>query len=142
MANGRDPATFEFNNYWAWHVKADQRAAVDEARSRLALRGLLKNHYISPFLSATDCDLVVTHMPAFYKAFGGRSPVIEGVPDRIIDTLIDNLTLTTDVQHLDSRIEGLRKFEACGLTHITLGVHEDPADAIRLIGERVLPALR
>ncbi len=29
-----------------------------------------------------------------------------------------------------------------GLTHITLGVHDAPVDAIGLIGERVIPALR
>ena len=49
-ANGRPPASFEFNNYWAWHVKADRQAAVNEARSRLALRGMLKRSYIAPFL--------------------------------------------------------------------------------------------
>lgn len=134
--------SFEFNNYWAWHVKADRQSAVSEARSRLALRGMLGKPHLEPYLSASDCDLVAAHMPAFYKAFANKSPVIDGVPDRIIDTLIDNLTLTADVRQLDSRIDVLRQFEAEGLTHLTLGLHNDPAAAIRLIGERVLPALR
>ena len=141
-ARGRSPETFEFNNYWAWHVKADRQSAVNEARSRLALRGMLKKAYIEPFLSDADCALVIAHMPAFYKAFAANSPVIEGVPEPVIDTLLDHLTLTAGAGDLDSRIDELRKFAAAGLTHITLGLHDDPAAAIRTIGERVVPALR
>jgi hypothetical protein len=36
----------------------------------------------------------------------------------------------------------LRQFEAAGLTEIALRIYENPADTIRLIGERVAPALR
>jgi 5,10-methylenetetrahydromethanopterin reductase len=141
-ANGRATKGFEFNNYWAWHVRADRQSAVNEARSRLALRGMLKRTYIEPFLSDADCALVVSHMPAFYKAFASGSPVIEGVPDRVIDALINHLTLTAGAADLDSRIEELGKFAAAGLTHVTLGLHDDPAAAIRTIGERVVPLLR
>jgi alkanesulfonate monooxygenase SsuD/methylene tetrahydromethanopterin reductase-like flavin-dependent oxidoreductase (luciferase family) len=140
--NGGKPDPFELNNYWAWHVKADRQAAVNEARSRLVLRGMLTKAYLAPFLSEADCDLVAAGMPAFYKAFAALSPVIEGVPERIIETLIDNLTLTADVRELDSRIDVLRKFAASGFTRMTLGLHGDPATAIRLIGERVIPALK
>ncbi len=139
--SGRPSAGFELNNFWAWHVKDDRQAAVNEARSRLALRGVLARRFIEPFLSEADCDFVAAHMPAFFKAFGARSPVIEGVPDRIVETLIANLTLTAAAGELDAGLEVLRKFAAAGLTHITLGVHDDPAAAIRLIGERVVPAL-
>lgn len=137
----RPPGAFEFNNYWAWHVKDDRQAAMNEARSRLALRGMLARPFISPFLSEADCDFVVAHMPAFYKAFGARSPVIEGVPEHIIDTLVRNLTLTAATPELDAGLQMLQRFAAAGLTHVTLGLHDDPAAAIRLIGERVVPAL-
>jgi hypothetical protein len=36
----------------------------------------------------------------------------------------------------------LHEFAAAGLTEIALRVHDRPADAIRLIGEHVIPALR
>jgi hypothetical protein len=42
---------------------------------------------------------------------------------------------------VEPAIETLKGFAAAGLTEIALRVHDDPAAAIRLIGERVLPAL-
>ena len=42
---------------------------------------------------------------------------------------------------LDQRMEIFHEFAAAGLTHITLGLHDDADEAIRLIGERVIPAL-
>jgi hypothetical protein len=80
-------------------------------------------------------------MPAFYKAYRSRSPVIEGVPEPIVETLVENLTLTSDLAGLDARIEHLKAFEKAGLTHITLGLHGDLEAAIRIVGERVIPAL-
>ena len=64
------------------------------------------------------------------------------VPDRIIDALIGNLTLTTDVGELDGCVEKLAEFSVAGLSSLTLGLHDNPHEAIRLIGERVVPALR
>ena len=42
----------------------------------------------------------------------------------------------------DDAIETLHAFADAGLTEIALRVHDDPAAAIRLIGERVMPAMR
>jgi alkanesulfonate monooxygenase SsuD/methylene tetrahydromethanopterin reductase-like flavin-dependent oxidoreductase (luciferase family) len=140
-AHGRDPEHFEINNYWAFHVKEDRQSALNEARSRVVLRGMLGRTYISQFLSPADADFVVSQMPAFYKAYRAHSPVIEGVPDSILDKLVEGLTLTSDLAGLDAKVRELRAFESAGLTHLTLGLHDDPADAIRVIGERVIPAL-
>lgn len=140
-AVGRSAGSYEFNNWLAWHVKEDRTQAVAEARANLAVRGMLTRPYLTPFLSAKDCDLVAARMPAFYKAYRSGSPVIEGVPEAIIATLVDNLTLTTDLKGLDAQIERLRDFAEAGLTHLTLGLHGDSAEAIRIIGERVIPAL-
>jgi len=138
---GLAATAFEFNNWWAWHVHEDKARAEAEARTRIVLRGMLTKPYLEPFLSEEDCGLVAARMPAFYKALRGGSPVIEGVPERLIRTLVDNLTLTSDLRGLDAQIDRLKSFEKAGLTHLTLGVHEDPAAAIRIIGERVVPAL-
>jgi hypothetical protein len=35
----------------------------------------------------------------------------------------------------------MRQFKAAGLTEIALRIYDDPADSIRLIGERLVPAL-
>ena len=138
---GGSGKTFEFNDWWAWHVYEDKAKAVAEARTEIVLRGMLTKPYLTPFLSEKDCELVASRMPAFYKAYRSHSPVIEGVPEPVIETLVANLTLTSDFKGLDAHIDRLKEFENAGLTHITLGIHEDPDTAIRVIGERVVPAL-
>ena len=138
--HNRTPEGFEFNNFWAFHVKQDRAEAMLEARSRLVLRGMLDPFWIDPFLSAAEVKQVRDNMPSFWTQLEKRDGVIENVPEPLVDKLVENLTLTASTQELDERIEVLHEFAAAGLTHITLGLHDDPADAIRLIGERVVPA--
>ena len=145
--HGRSPEGFEFNNFWAFHVKPDRREAELEARSRLILRGMLKEMYIEPFLKDDEVELVRSNLPSFYKPFydpetfrqaGG---IFENIPEPVAETLVDSLTLTAGTDELDRRLEVLHDFAGAGLTHITLGLHDDADQAIRLIGERVIPAL-
>ncbi len=138
-ANGRSKDGFEFNNFWAFHVKQDRGEAEREARSRLILRGMLMEHYIDPFLNAADTKFVRGHLEGFYSAFNKRDGVIDGVPEQIVDTLIESLTLTCAENELDKHLKVLHQFAEAGLTHITLGLHDDPDDLIRIIGERVQP---
>jgi hypothetical protein len=44
-------------------------------------------------------------------------------------------------EDLDRHIGKLRQFAASGLSEVALRLHDDPADSIRMLGERVLPAL-
>jgi 5,10-methylenetetrahydromethanopterin reductase len=139
---------FEFNNFWAFHVKDDRREAEMEARSRLILRGMLNRLYIEPFLKEPDVQLVRDNIKSFYKPFYDRkgfyagSGEFDNIPEPVAETLVESLSLTASTAELDSRMEVLHDFAKAGLTHITLGLHDDPADAIRLIGERVIPAFR
>jgi len=136
----RTPQGFEFNNFWAFHVKEDRDEAVLEARSRLVLRGMLDPLWIKPFLSDAEVKQVRDNMPSFWTQLQKRDGVIDNVPESLVDKLIENLTLTASTQELDERLAVLHQFAAAGLTHITLGLHDDAADTIRLIGERVVPA--
>ena len=68
--------------------------------------------------------------------------VIEGVPDEFVDKLIRNISFAGGLDAIDPAIETLRRFADIGLTEIALRVHDEPAEAIRLIGERVVPALQ
>ena len=138
---GRDATSFRLNNFWAWHVKETRAEAEKEARIWLALRGVLmrKNHVY--FMNDTDCDLVEAKRPAFFDALRKRSPVIEGVPERIIAALVENLCSCAAISELEKEIERLRQFRAAGLTEIALRIYEEPAATIRLLGERVVPAL-
>ncbi len=141
-ANQRSKESLPINNFWAWHVKEDKQEAIKEARRNLALRGVLKRRYLTTFLNEEDCDFVESHMDAFWQAFDRQTHIIEGVPERIIDALVDNLTSTGDSSEIDKLIDDLRAFEDAGLTEIALGLHDDPAAAIELIGEHVIPAFR
>lgn len=141
-AHERTPEGFEFNNFWAFHVKNDRAQAMLEARSRLVLRGMLDPLWIEPFLDASEVKTVRDNMPSFWSQLQKRDGVIPDVPEPLVDKLIENLTLTASIAELDKRVEVLHDFAAAGLTHITLGLHDDPAGSIRLIGERVLPACR
>ena len=66
--------------------------------------------------------------------------------------LSQHLTLTPQLQQsirllqlstleLNQEIERLRSFARAGLTEIALRIYANPADTIRLLGERVVPAL-
>ena len=139
---GRDRGTFRLTNFWAWHVKESREEAEREARIWLALRGVLmrRNHHY--FMGEADMDLVEAKRPAFFDALRRRSPDIAGVPDRVVKLLMDNLTSCAALADLDREIERLRQFQAAGLTEIALRIYDNPEETIRILGERVVPALR
>jgi alkanesulfonate monooxygenase SsuD/methylene tetrahydromethanopterin reductase-like flavin-dependent oxidoreductase (luciferase family) len=138
---GHQRPDFRINNFFAWHIKRDREASMAEARQGLIWRGLLQEWHISTFLEKEECALVEAHRPAFLQAFLQRSDRIEGVPEKIVDALVENLTFAGDESRVDVAIEHLQAFEKAGLDEVALKVHENPEDAIRMIGERLVPAL-
>ncbi len=140
--NGRSIENFHVNNLYAWHVKKNKDDAVDEARRKIWVRGMLVPWYLKPFLNEADCELVQTNMKNFQMSYIRDIPDVEGIPDRIMNNLVENITLTGSVNEVHKLIDHLKKFEAAGLNEIALRLYEDPADSIRLIGEEVIPALR
>jgi 5,10-methylenetetrahydromethanopterin reductase len=140
-AAGRSRRDLRLSSLVAWHVKADKDASRAEARSQLALRGMLEDWYIDSFMDPDECRLVQAHMESFFRAYKNKSPVIEGVPDPILDKLVANLTLSGGPDSVDAHVEKLRRFRDLGLTDIALKLHGGQAAAVTLIGERVLPAL-
>lgn len=140
-AKDRDPAGYRISNIWAWHIKKDPAVARREACRELLLRGLLEPWYLESFMSPEDCAVVARDKRAFFQAYRDRSGVIKGVPDAIVDALIANFTFTGTPDTIESRLPELQAFREAGVTEINFRLHDDPADAIRLIGERVIPAL-
>lgn len=128
-------------NFFAWHIKEDGQAAMDEARIELIWRGLLLPWHTSPFLGDEDAAFVDEHRDAFLQAFVRRIPVIEGVPDKIVKSLIDNLTFTGSPADIGQVADKLNRFAAAGLDEVTLKIHGDAREAIRLIGDHLVPAL-
>jgi 5,10-methylenetetrahydromethanopterin reductase len=141
-ANGRSRDSFRISNFWAWHIKEDADASWAEARRELILRGYLGEQYFAPFLESDELQLMRDHFDDFLAAFTQGSDQIENVPDSLVTKMIENISYVGGLDAIDAAIDSLREFAAAGLTEIALRVHDDPADAIRLIGERVAPALR
>jgi hypothetical protein len=139
IAAGRDRQELRVNDFLGWHVKEDPEKVYSEARRELVIRGWLAKYWLTPFLSEEEADFVVAHKAAFIKAFRERTGNIEGVPEDIVERIIDALTITATAAESDRAIERLRQLEAAGLDEIALRLHDDPVDSIRLIGERVIP---
>lgn len=141
-AAGRDRRSFRVSNFWAWHVKPDVEAAELEARTWLAVRGTIYPQYINDVLDADEAAIVNANINAFIRAYQQKSGVIEGVPDAIVRRLVQRCTSACSIDELDGEIERLRQFRDAGLTEIALRIYDEPASSIRLLGERVVPALR
>ena len=131
---------FRVNNFWAWHIKEDAEDAQKEARRELFLRGYLQPLWLKPFLSAAEMQLVADKFENFRTAFRTRSHIIEDVPEEIIEKLIENLSFTGGLDALGPTLDRLKAFERAGLTEIALRLHEDQEEAIKLIGEEIMPA--
>lgn len=139
---GRDLKTFPMNNFWAWHVKESREEAEREARIWLTVRGTLYPPHINAVLDPDEADIVNRNINNFIRAYNRKSDVIEGVPDAILRKLTQRCTSACALRDLDREIDRLREFQAAGLTEIALRIYDNPAETIRILGERVVPALR
>jgi 5,10-methylenetetrahydromethanopterin reductase len=139
--SGRDPAGFSVSNFWAWHVKESADEAAREARRWLTVRGTLYPPYIDEVLDPDEAAIVNRNINAFIRAYNRKSDVIEGVPPGIVQKLVERCTSAAPLAALDREIERLREFGRAGLTEIALRIYENPDETIRILGERVVPAL-
>ena len=142
LARREKPADdFRIGNFWAWHIKESREASYYEARRELVFRGsLLPPYSLHHFLEPDEEKLVIDNWQSFAKAFWTRSGVVENVPERIVQHLVDELTSAGDLDNIDREIERLKKFEAAGLTDISIRLFDDPMAGLKMIGERVVPA--
>jgi len=140
--NSKSRPVFQTNAFAAWHLYDDRDQAVREARQWLVLRGIFRPWVLSAFLDAADVELVMRSADAFWNAFRNGSHVIDGIPDEVLDALVDNLAFVGSSENIDKQVDKLRRFEAAGLEAMSLRLYADPAESIRLIGERVVPALQ
>lgn len=133
---------FRISNFLAFHIKKDKEVSLAEARRELMIRGWLERRWLEPYLTEDEVEFVVNNTRPFLDAFRKRTGEIEGVPADLVARLVEGLSLAGDYDDIDRHIERLRKFEQAGFTEIALRVHDNPADSIKLIGERILPAFR
>ncbi len=139
--NGRDRKTFAISNLFSWHVKSDRKEAVTEARAKLFVRGMLENWYISTFLDPEESQIIEDNLHAFAHAYANNTDVIEGVPDGIIDKLLNHLTFTGDFNDVDRFVEEMVQFKNAGLDEFAIRLYKDPDQSMELIAEQVIPHL-
>ena len=139
--NGRDRKTFAVSNLFSWHVKNDREEAVKEARAKLFVRGMLDNWYISTFLDPEESQIVEDNFHAFAYAYAHNTDVIEGVPDIIIDKLLNHLTFTGDFNDVDRFVEEMVQFKNSGLDEFAIRLYNNPEQSMGHIAEHVVPHL-
>lgn len=133
---------FGLINFWAWHVKEDPEEALAEARMWLAARVTpWPNYYHRGILDDEEMQVIWDNTDALNRAFYAQDSNIPEIPREILDKMCRRCTASSPVSELDYEIDRLRQFEAAGLTDISLRVYGNPEDAIKLIGERVIPVL-
>lgn len=138
---GRPADALRVSNWFVWNVQETAAEALALARRRLGFR----LYYIRDVAAALG--LAADEVEALERRQADmRRAVLEGeepwLPEgELADRLVRALTLSGGMADLDAVIERLRQFERAGLTEIALAPHGDPARAIRLLGERVAPAL-
>lgn len=138
----RSRPTFATNAFTAWHVYDDLSQARHEARRWLLLRGIFRPWLLAEFLQPDEVQLVMDHRDAFIEAFRNGSADVRGVPGPILDALVDNVTLCGTVADLDRQVDKLRAYAKAGLSAISLRLYAEPGAAVKLLGQRVLPALQ
>lgn len=134
---------FRIVNYWAWHIKKDRAQSQWEARRSLVWRTQLVPpfHGLDDILGADDARLVRDHFEDFARAYWTRSGKIEGVPPALVDYLVGTVCSAGDYEDVDHEVERFLALKRAGFTGLALKIFDDPMDSVRLICERIVPAL-
>jgi alkanesulfonate monooxygenase SsuD/methylene tetrahydromethanopterin reductase-like flavin-dependent oxidoreductase (luciferase family) len=138
---GRDPHGFAVNNWFVWNVQETRAEAERLARRQLAFRlYYIRDVASSIGLGDAEARELAAKQPEMLRAiFEGREPWAP--PPAVADRLIEHLTLTSDRGGLEGCVRRLLEFERRGLSEIALAPHGDPAAAIKLIGDAVIPTV-
>ena len=86
--------------------------------------------------------IVTDNFQNYVDAYFAHSDDVKGVPKEISNKLAQGLTSTGSLEDLDRELERFKKFGHAGLTEISLRLHAEPMEALKIIGERVVPELR
>ncbi len=135
------PPGFATTAFAALHLSGDAGHRVREARRWLLLRGLFRPWLLATFLDQEDVELVMSRRSAFVQAYQDGSGVVDGVPDRVLDALVDNLTISGSPEDPAPVLAKLRDLRRVGLGAIALRLYADPASTITFLGEVIQPAL-
>jgi alkanesulfonate monooxygenase SsuD/methylene tetrahydromethanopterin reductase-like flavin-dependent oxidoreductase (luciferase family) len=138
----RDLGKFRISNWFVWNIQDTEEEALRLARRTLGFRlYYVRDVAASIGLTADQALELKRKQPDMLRAiFEGRDPYVP--PRDVTKALIDHLTITGSQRHLDEAVEKLHEFEKEGLNEIALAVEGNPASAIKLLGEKVLPLVQ
>ena len=137
------PVDFRVNTFWGWHIKEDRDAAYAESRRELPWRArLLDPEMLAMYLDEDEIKIVRDNYQEYVDFYFDPSKPVTSIPEEISNRLCDGLTSTGGLDDIDAEIERYRLFEKAGLTEVALRLHGDPMAALKIIGERVVPALK
>ncbi|MCK6371901.1 MAG: hypothetical protein L6Q83_11380, partial [Gammaproteobacteria bacterium] len=131
-----------FNNFLAWYVYDDLAEARHEAKRWIGFRAVFREYMMREFMSAEDFQTILRFIPQIYAMAPQDADSVPGLPDYLLDQCVDHLTLTAAVDDMDHVIEHLLELKAVGVQEVSLELKKHQAHGIRLLGERVIPALR
>jgi alkanesulfonate monooxygenase SsuD/methylene tetrahydromethanopterin reductase-like flavin-dependent oxidoreductase (luciferase family) len=139
---GRDPTGFRFNNFMAMYVYDDLAEARHEARRWIGFRAIFREYMMREFMDADEFQQILDHIPEIYAMAPKNESSVAGLDDELLDRSVDHLTLTGTPDDLDGIIEHLLEYKELGVTEVCIELKTRQEYNIRLIGERILPALR
>ena len=136
-------APLRTNTFWAWHLKRDRKEGYRESRREIAWRARkLEAELLAQVLQPDEVRLVRDNYDKCVAAWFDRSGNIQGMPEAIPNRLCEYFTSTGGLEDIEREIERFRMFGRAGLTEVALRLHDEPMEALQIIGERVMPALR
>ena len=138
---GRDPSAYWTSVFSAWHVYEEQQAAYREARQWLLLRGIFRPWLLETFLDPEDVQRVLQSKDAFFDAFQRQQDQVDGVPEALLNKLVDRLTYVGDLGSMNAHIEHLNRYQALGFSAVALRLYRDAHASIKRLGTQVVPAL-
>ncbi len=138
-----DMGPLRTNTFWAWHLKKNRADGYRESRRELPWRAIkLQKELIMQCLSEDEAQQVRDHYGDFVAAWFDRSGDVKGLPESIPNRLCEYFTSTGGLDDLEREIERFKLFGRAGLTEVALRLHDQPDEALDIIGKLVLPRLR
>jgi len=134
---------FRVNTFWGWHIKEDAEAAYAESIRELPWRArLLDPEMINMYLNDEENAIVQKYKQEYVDFYFDPSKKVKNIPLEISRKLAEGLTSTGGLDAIDREIDRYKLFAKAGLTEIALRLHGEPMDALKLIGEQIVPALK
>ncbi|GIS86098.1 MAG: hypothetical protein CM1200mP17_06660 [Woeseia sp.] len=86
---------------------------------------IIRRWVITTFMSDEEYDVIEAHKKKIYQMPVLNTSSVSGVPDSLLEKLVDHLTLTGHVSEVDHKIEHLLELKESGLTDVALELRSD-----------------